>query len=221
MKKNIIFLTVFLTVFIEPIYPQRELVINTNDSFYLMNFRKDNNGDFVAVFSRDSLDYNFTGGVVKFNESLEYQMYSLPFDTAYYILQDIVITDDNNYLIAGIVGVSNIMLIVVKERTREIGVRKAIGATPGSIIGLFLQEAIVITVFAGYLGLLAGIGLVEGMNWALINFEIQTEFFRNPEVQLQTAIGATMLLILAGVLAGYFPARKAAKIRPIEALKDE
>jgi len=124
-------------------------------------------------------------------------------------------------IIAGIVGVSNIMLIVVKERTREIGVRKAIGATPGSIIGLFLQEAIVITVFAGYLGLLAGIGLVEGMNWALINFEIQTEFFRNPEVQLQTAIGATMLLILAGVLAGYFPARKAAKIRPIEALKDE
>lgn len=124
-------------------------------------------------------------------------------------------------IIAGIVGVSNIMLIVVKERTREIGIRKALGATPGSIISLFLQESIVITLTAGYIGLVLGIGLIEFINYALINFNIDTEFFRNPEINLPTAIAATLLLVFAGALAGYFPANKAAKIRPIEALRDE
>ncbi|MGK7397561.1 MAG: ABC transporter permease [Candidatus Cyclobacteriaceae bacterium M3_2C_046] len=124
-------------------------------------------------------------------------------------------------IIAGIVGVSNIMLIVVKERTREIGVRKALGATPGSIIGLFLQEAIVITLVAGYIGLISGIGLIELINWGMVNFEVEAEFFRNPEVHLQTAVAATFLLVLAGALAGYFPAKKAAKVQPIEALRDE
>jgi hypothetical protein len=104
MKERLLLLVLLLMISVEQLSAQRELVINTDDNIHLKNFRKDNNGDFVAVFSRDSLDYNFTGGVVKFNESLEYQMYSLPFDTAYYILQDIVITDDNNYLIAGTVG---------------------------------------------------------------------------------------------------------------------
>ena len=124
-------------------------------------------------------------------------------------------------IIAGIVGVSNIMLIVVKERTREIGIRKALGATPGSIISLFLQESIAITLLAGYVGLLAGVGLIELISWAMINFELKTEFFSNPEVDLLTAVAATLLLVLAGTMAGYFPARKAAKISPIEALKDE
>lgn len=122
---------------------------------------------------------------------------------------------------AGIVGVSNIMLIVVKERTREIGIRKAIGATPGSIVGLFLQESVLITVLAGYTGLVLGIGLVELINYSIINFEMDLEFFRNPEIDLGTATAATLLLILAGALAGYFPARKAAKINPIVALRDE
>lgn len=124
-------------------------------------------------------------------------------------------------IIAGIVGVSNIMLIVVKERTREIGVRKALGATPSSIIRLFLQESVAITLIAGYLGLLAGIGLMEFINWAMSNFDIQTEFFKNPEVNLKTAISATILLVIAGALAGFFPARRAAKVNPIQALKDE
>ena len=124
-------------------------------------------------------------------------------------------------IIAGIVGVSNIMLIVVKERTREIGVRKALGATPWSIISLFLQESIAITLLAGYTGLLAGVGLIELISWAMKNFGIKPEFFSNPEVDLKTAIAATLLLVLAGTLAGFFPARKAAKVSPIEALKDE
>lgn len=122
---------------------------------------------------------------------------------------------------AGIVGVSNIMLIIVKERTREIGVRKALGATPKSIIGLFLQESILITVLAGYTGLVLGIGLIEFIDWAITSFEMDLEFFRNPEIDLGTAAAATILLILAGTLAGFFPARKAARINPIEALRDE
>jgi len=112
-------------------------------------------------------------------------------------------------IIAGIVGVSNIMLIVVKERTRDIGVRKALGATPGSIVGLFIQEAIVITGMAGYFGLLSGIGLIELINFTMNKFQVVTPFFRNPEIHLQTAAGATLLLIMAGILAGYIPAKKA------------
>jgi putative ABC transport system permease protein len=124
-------------------------------------------------------------------------------------------------IVAGIVGVSNIMLIVVKERTREIGVRKAIGATPSSIIGLFLQEAVVITFMAGYVGLIAGIGLIEGINYMMLKMSVEAEYFKNPEVQIQTAFGATLLLVAAGLLAGYIPAKRAARIKPIEALRDE
>lgn len=95
---------ILLLISSKALYPQKELLINTDDEFYLKNVRTDNNGDFVAVFSRDSADYNFTGGIVKFNKLLEYQMYSLPYDTAYYIFMDMIVTVDNNYLIAGTVG---------------------------------------------------------------------------------------------------------------------
>jgi putative ABC transport system permease protein len=120
-------------------------------------------------------------------------------------------------IIAGVVGVSNIMMIVVKERTKEIGVRKAIGATPGSIIGLVLQEAIVITGFAGYIGLILGVGLLE-----IISKKMPpSDFFKNPEANFSLAIGATILLIIAGAIAGFVPAMKAAKVRPVDALRDE
>jgi putative ABC transport system permease protein len=128
-------------------------------------------------------------------------------------------------LIAGIVGVSNIMLILVKERTREIGVRKALGATPGSVIGLVLMESILITTVAGYLGLIMGVGLMEMLNFVLEQMFAQGAgdqvFFRNPTVDFTTAVSATVILVVSGALAGYIPARKAANVKPIEALRDE
>lgn len=126
-------------------------------------------------------------------------------------------------LVAGVVGLSNIMLIVVKERTKEVGIRKAIGATPNSVVGLFLQEALIITLVAGYVGLVAGIFFIEYGFLAdlMALFGFPMDFFTRPSVSLQVAITATIVLVLAGCLAGYFPARKAAKISPIEALKDE
>ncbi|NJL14523.1 MAG: ABC transporter permease [Microscillaceae bacterium] len=124
-------------------------------------------------------------------------------------------------ILAGIIGVSNIMLIVVKERTKEIGVRKALGATPRSIITLILQESIVITAIAGYLGLLAGVGLIEGVNQLLKAVGGESEFFANPEVDLNVAITALVLLVVVGALAGLIPAAKAASVNPVVALKDE
>jgi len=128
-------------------------------------------------------------------------------------------------LIAGIVGVSNIMLILVKERTREIGIRKALGASPRSVLGLVLLESVLITTIAGYIGLVMGVGLMEGINFAIERMLAggggDQIFFRNPTVNFSTAVSATVILIVSGALAGYIPARKAANVKPIEALRDE
>ena len=120
-------------------------------------------------------------------------------------------------IVAGIVGIGNIMMIVVKERTREIGIRKALGATPFSVVSLIIMEAIFITSIAGYMGMVAGVFTLE----AVAGFVENPGIFRNPEVDLNTAIIATLVLIFAGTLAGLFPAIKAASISPIEALREE
>lgn len=132
-------------------------------------------------------------------------------------------------LIAGIVGVSNIMLVSVKERTREIGIRKAIGAKPSSILKTIILESIIITTIFGYIGLIMGIGLTEIVNFIMeqaangqpVSDEPQMSVFTNPTVEIGYAIFATIVLIISGVIAGYLPARKAVKVKPIEAMRQE
>lgn len=119
-------------------------------------------------------------------------------------------------LIAGIVGVSNIMLIIVKERTKEIGIRKALGAQPKGIIGMVLHEAIFITALSGMIGLLFGFGILE-----VVGRFVKTDFIYEPSVNFSIAITTVILLVIAGVISGYFPAKYAAKIKPIIALRDE
>ena len=119
-------------------------------------------------------------------------------------------------IIAGVVGVSNIMLIIVKERTKEIGIRRAIGALPSSIIGMILQESIFITAIAGFVGLFAGVALLQ-----LVSPMVDNDFIKAPQVDFNTAITTVIILIVAGALAGYVPARRAARIKPIDALRDE
>jgi putative ABC transport system permease protein len=133
-------------------------------------------------------------------------------------------------LIAGIVGVSNIMLVSVKERTREIGIRKAIGAPPASILTSIILESIIITAIFGYIGMFLGIGVTEIMNFITeqaanvaqsADGGPQMSVFKNPTVNIGYAIFATVLLVISGVIAGYLPARKAVKIKPIEAMRQE
>jgi putative ABC transport system permease protein len=119
-------------------------------------------------------------------------------------------------LMAGIIGVSNIMSIVVKERTKEIGIRKAIGATPWSIISLILQESIFLTLLAGCTGLIVGVLALEG-----ISGQIEHEFFKDPRVSFWASFMAIIMLIVAGALSGFVPALRAAAIKPVEALRDE
>jgi len=119
-------------------------------------------------------------------------------------------------LIAGIIGISNIMVFVVKERTKELGIRKAIGATPKSVIQMILQESVFITTISGYIGLFLGIIVLEN-----IGLKLEEYFIKNPYIDLGTSVAATIILILFGAIAGYIPAKRASSIKPIVALRDE
>ena len=119
-------------------------------------------------------------------------------------------------LVAGIIGISNIMVYIVKERTKEMGIRKALGATPGSIIGMIMLESIFVTAVAGYIGLLVGVFTLRAIGDGLEEY-----FIINPSVEQYVVVGATIILVIAGTIAGYIPAKRAARIKPIVALNDE
>jgi putative ABC transport system permease protein len=121
-------------------------------------------------------------------------------------------------LIAGVIGISNIMLIVVKERTREIGVKRALGATPGIVIGQIMLESVFLTILAGYVGLISGLLLLEGLNSAMGE---GGEMFKNPTVDLSSVVWALGVLIISGALAGLIPAIRAVSVNPVEALRAE
>lgn len=119
-------------------------------------------------------------------------------------------------IIAGVVGVSNIMLIIVKERTREIGIRKALGAKPWSIVFMILKESVFVTAVSGFAGLILSMGLLE-----VVGPNVEVDYVVNPSVDLNIAVTMVFVLITAGAIAGFFPAWRAASIQPIEALRDE
>ncbi len=119
-------------------------------------------------------------------------------------------------IVAGVVGVGNIMIIIVKERTKEIGIRKALGAEPLSIIWMILQESIFVTMFSGLFGLIIGLGLLE-----IVGPTIENDYIKYPQVDFNTALTTVFVLVAAGTLAGFIPAYRAAKIKPIVALRDE
>lgn len=131
-----------------------------------------------------------------------------------FALYVIVIFVGSGTLIAGIIGISNIMIFVIKERTKEFGIRKALGAKPSSIIGMVIQESILITTIAGYLGLSLGTYILS-----TIGEDLKDYFIKDPSVSPGIVIGATIILILSGLIAGYLPAKRAAQIKPIVALR--
>ena len=132
------------------------------------------------------------------------------------VLQMIVLWIGIGTLFAGAISIGNIMVFVVKERTKELGIRKALGATPGSIVGLILQESIFITAIAGYVGILVAMFALGRMGNSLEDY-----FITNPEVNTSTIIWATIILIFVGALAGYIPAKRAARIKPVVALSED
>ena len=133
------------------------------------------------------------------------------------VLQYIVLFVAIGTLIAGIIGISNIMVFVVKERTKELGIRKALGASPRSVISMILQESIFITIISGYFGLFSGMLVLKNIGSALE----EDYFIKDPSIDLSTAIISTVILVIFGAVAGYIPAKRAASIKPIVALRDE
>ncbi|WP_319479574.1 ABC transporter permease [uncultured Draconibacterium sp.] len=168
---------------------------------------------------RHSVAPNDQQAVGSFNIEVEWKKYMGLF-TGIQVLTWIV---GIGTLLAGVIGVSNIMLVIIKERTQEIGIQRAIGATPGKVILHIVAESVFLTVIAGYIGLALGVGMLELLNMVLeMNAGSGDDiFFRHPEISFQMAIGALSVLVVSGIFAGLIPARRAVSIKPIDALRDE
>jgi len=123
-------------------------------------------------------------------------------------------------LLAGIIGVSNIMMVIIRERTQEIGIQRAIGATPGKVTLHIVMESVFLTVIAGYIGLALGVGVLELVGMAL-DTGSEEMFFRRPEVSFKMAVSALFVLLLSGIFAGMIPAQRAIRIKPIDAIREE
>lgn len=180
----------------------------------------------TAMALRHRFDPSDTGALGMWNTGDDFRMLDLIMNGLMMFIWIVGIST----LMAGIVGVSNIMLVTVRERTREFGIRKAIGAGPASILRLIIIESILVTTLFGYVGMVAGIGVTElidyGMTMAGMNADTgggpeNISIFRHPTVSLGIATSATLLLVIAGVVAGYFPARKAVSIPAVEAMRSE
>jgi putative ABC transport system permease protein len=175
----------------------------------------------MRLSRKHSYDPNDYGGIYIDNETLSY----LKTVTIFSVLTTFLWLIGISILVSGIVGVSNIILITVKERTKEFGIRKALGAKPASIIRLIVAESLVITTFFGYVGMVLGVIVTEIGNKLILSATASLDsdkvIFKDATVDLGIAISATILLVVAGVLAGYFPVRKALSIKPIEALRYE
>ena len=164
---------------------------------------------------RHKFDLNDEQAIYINNASEEYQEFQLVFAFIKGFLWFVGIGS----IIAGVIGVSNIMLIVVKDRTKEIGVRKAIGATPRSIISMILQESVFLTAIAGYLGMISGFTIIYALNYMMTEMDLEAEYFRNPEVDFFTILIALIVLVVCGALAGLIPALQAVRINPVTAMK--
>ena len=153
--------------------------------------------------------------VYMFNGVKEYQQ----FRTIFSFIQSFIWFVGIGSIIAGVIGVSNIMLIVVKERTKEIGIRKAMGATPTSIVSMIVQESIFLTSIAGYFGMFCGLAIIFAIQQFMEQNNIKAEYFRNPEVNIGMILIALFILIISGAVAGLIPALQAVKVNPVEAMK--
>tara|TARA_B100000575_G_scaffold151063_3_gene120525 strand:- start:6332 stop:7567 length:1236 start_codon:yes stop_codon:yes gene_type:complete len=169
----------------------------------------------LKIFLKEKkyIDPNDTKGIFIRNVSKELKQ-NQDFST---VLQYIITFVGIGTLIAGVIGISNIMVFVVKERTKELGIRKALGATPNSVIGTILIESIFITTIFGYMGMFAGIILLNSLGSTLA----ENYFIKDPFINVSTAVFATIILIIFGAIAGYIPAKRASEIKPIVALRDE
>lgn len=158
-----------------------------------------------------------TQGIGSFNMEKQYRQMTGLFDGINGLIWIVGI----GTLLAGVIGISNIMLVIVKERTKEIGIQRAIGARPWNIIAQIITESVFLTTFAGYVGLVIGVGILEGVNYALTASNAESNMFKNPNIDFNMAVTALVILVISGAIAGLIPARKAVSIKPIDALRYE